>query len=68
VVWYKIAGGYTPLDHQAFTVLGISIFAVGLFAWLRLVNGNIRAGRFLLSAQMVAVLTESVLSFTGGGR
>ncbi len=31
----KLMGGYTTLDHQRFTVLGISIFSLGLFLWLR---------------------------------
>jgi hypothetical protein len=43
VVWYKIFGGYSTLDHQLFTVLGISVFALGLFMWLRLVNSDTRA-------------------------
>ncbi len=43
VLWYKILGGYNPLDYQVFTVLGISIFALGLFMWLRQINTNLRA-------------------------
>jgi hypothetical protein len=29
------AGGYTPLDHQAFTAAGAGLFALGLYLWLR---------------------------------
>jgi hypothetical protein len=32
---YRALGGYSWSDHQWFTVLGVSIFCVGLFAWLR---------------------------------
>lgn len=39
--FYKIAGGYSYADHQKFTVLGLSIFSVGLLAWLRSLNINI---------------------------
>lgn len=28
-------GGYSTYDHQVFTILGVSGFAVGLYAWLR---------------------------------
>lgn len=34
-VYYRLAGGYTVLDHQRFTILGISIFALGLYFWLK---------------------------------
>jgi hypothetical protein len=32
---YLFRGGYTPLDHQRFTVLGVAIFSLGLWFWLR---------------------------------
>jgi hypothetical protein len=32
---YAVQGGYTPLDHQIFTVSGIALFGVGLFLWLK---------------------------------
>ncbi|NMB55332.1 MAG: hypothetical protein GYA15_11575 [Leptolinea sp.] len=31
---YRINGGYSVLDHQRFTILGIMIFALGLYFWL----------------------------------
>lgn len=34
VGWYKVLGGYSEYDHQIFTVLGVSIFCLGLFKWL----------------------------------
>jgi len=39
---YKINGGYSILDHQRFTILGIMIFALGLFFWLRQFKFDIR--------------------------
>ncbi len=34
-IYEKLTGGYSVLDHQRFTVLGISLFGVGLYLWLR---------------------------------
>ncbi len=34
-LYEKLTGGYSVLDHQRFTVLGISLFSVGLYLWLR---------------------------------
>jgi hypothetical protein len=42
VIFYKIFGGYSYADHQTFAVLGISIFALGTFFWLKSLNLNIR--------------------------
>lgn len=53
VVWYKISGGYNPIDHQVFTIIGISIFALGLYKWLRLINKNIRA--VILSTLIISI-------------
>jgi hypothetical protein len=53
VVWYKISGGYNPIDHQFFAIIGISIFALGIYKWLRLINKNIRA--VVLSTIIISV-------------
>jgi hypothetical protein len=63
VVWYKISGGYDPLDHQVFTVLGISIFALGLFMWLRLVNTNLRAVVFGVLVMSVSFKVTEITRF-----
>jgi hypothetical protein len=63
VVWYKLLGGYNPIDHQIFTVLGISIFALGLFMWLRLVNTNIRAVVFSVLVMSVSFKMTEILRF-----
>jgi hypothetical protein len=43
VLFYKIAGGYSIFDHQVFSVIGVSVFALGLFLWLNLLIPNVRA-------------------------
>ncbi len=61
---YKINGGYSYADHQIFTVLGLSIFAVGLLLWLHSLKIN---PVFVLTAVMLisvsSRLTE-ILRFT----
>jgi hypothetical protein len=52
-VWYKISGGYNPIDHQFFAIIGISIFALGIYKWLRLINRNTRA--VILSTIIISV-------------
>ncbi len=63
VLWYKIAGGYSVLDHTVFTILGISIFALGLYKWLRLVNTNIRAVVFSVLVMSVSFKMTEILRF-----
>ncbi|NPV85181.1 MAG: hypothetical protein HPY45_04125 [Anaerolineae bacterium] len=45
---YRLTGGYTSLEYQRFTILAISIFALGLFRWLKLlkIGVNMRAVAF----------------------
>jgi len=61
--WYKISGGYNPLDHQIFTVLGISIFALGLFIWLKSINGNLRAVIFATLVMSVSFKVTEATRF-----
>jgi hypothetical protein len=53
VLWYKISGGYNPIDHQFFAIIGISIFALGIYKWLQLINKNTRA--VILSTVIISV-------------
>ena len=62
-VWYKIAKGYDPIDHQVFTVLGISIFALGLFMWLRLINTNLRSVVFAALIMSVSFKMTEIMRF-----
>ena len=63
VGWYKITGGYNPLDYQLFTVLGISIFALGLFMWLRLINSNLRAVVFAVLIMSISFKVTEMIRF-----
>ncbi len=63
VAWYKITGGYNPLDYQFFTVLGISIFALGLFMWLRLINSNLRAVVFAVLIMSISFKVTEMIRF-----
>jgi hypothetical protein len=51
--FYKVAGGYSMLDHARFTILGISIFASGLYVWLRSLQFNRRA--CLVAALLIGI-------------
>jgi hypothetical protein len=63
IPWYKITGGYNPLDYQFFTVIGISIFALGLFMWLRLINSNLRAVIFSVLIMSVSFKVTEIIRF-----
>ncbi|MBM3211810.1 YfhO family protein [Candidatus Poribacteria bacterium] len=66
VLWYKLAGGYSSIDHQLFTIFGLSIFGLGLYYWLKLLNINLRAVVFGVLIMTVSFrLTES-LRFPNG--
>jgi hypothetical protein len=63
VLWYKAFGGYSPLDHQLFTVLGISIFALGLFMWLKLINEDIKSVVFAVLVMSVSFKVTEIIRF-----
>ena len=42
VGWTLLRGGYNQVDHQRFAVFGISLFALGLFFWLRSLRTRLR--------------------------
>ncbi|WP_204105117.1 MULTISPECIES: YfhO family protein [Spirulina sp. CCY15215] len=62
-IFYKLAGGYTRFDHQLFTVLGISIFALGLFFWLKQFRLNLRAILFATLIMSVSFKVAEILRF-----
>ncbi|MGD0552346.1 MAG: hypothetical protein ABSB25_06810 [Sedimentisphaerales bacterium] len=63
LLWYKAFGGYSPLDHQLFTVLGISIFALGLFMWLKLINKDIKSVVFAVLVMSVSFKVTEIIRF-----
>ena len=42
-LYYRFAGGYSAFDHQIFTVLGLCIFSLGLYVWLRESGAGVRS-------------------------
>ena len=62
-LWCKFLGGYRPLDYQIFAVFGLSIFALGLFMWLRLLNKNLRAVIFSVLVISVSFRLVEILRF-----
>ncbi len=45
-LWYKYMGGFSYLDYQRFSVLGLSLGAVFLYNWLRVFRVGIAAALF----------------------
>ncbi len=45
-LYYKLVGGFSWIDGQRFSVLGISLFGLNLFAWLQTIKVNWRAAFF----------------------
>lgn len=60
---YNFQGGYSTLDHHRFTVLGISIFALGLVLWLRRLNFNLRSVLFGALIMAVSFKVTELLRF-----
>lgn len=63
VLWYKLFGGYNSVDHQLFTILGISIFSLGLFMWLKLINKDIKAVVFAVLIMSVSFKVTEITRF-----
>ncbi len=53
VIYYKIMGGFSWVDYQRFSILGISIFSCCLYAWLRHLKVSARAA--LISTLIMAI-------------
>jgi len=62
-IWYRISGGYNPHDHQVFAILGISIFALGLYKWLQLLQSNIRSILFSVLVLSISFKVTEILRF-----
>lgn len=62
-VYYKLMGGYTVYDHQVYSVLGVSIFALGLYFWLRLHTPNRRAVLYAVLVVSVSFKLGELLRF-----
>ena len=62
-VLYVVNGGYTSLDHQRFTILGVSILALGLFVWLHSLRIPDRAAAFSALVMSVSFKVADILRF-----
>ncbi|NJO17386.1 MAG: hypothetical protein HC877_17075 [Thioploca sp.] len=62
-IYYKLTGGSTPLEHQYFTVLGVSIFSLGLFYWLKSLKLNVSAILFATLVMSVSFKIIEILRF-----
>lgn len=60
---YIVNGGYTSLDHQRFTVLGVSILALGLFVWLRSLRLPDRAAAFSALVMSISFKVADIQRF-----
>jgi hypothetical protein len=47
LLFYRIVHGLTYLDYQRFMVLGIAIFAVGVYVWMRSLHVQMRPALFV---------------------
>lgn len=65
-VFYRLAGGYSPLDHQRYAVLAIAIFTLGLFFWLKQFRFGLRAALFAALIMGVSFKTAENLRFVNG--
>ena len=62
-LYYKVAGGYQLLDHQRYAVLGIGIFALGLFRWLLWLRLSVRSALFSTLVMSVSFKLTEILRF-----
>ncbi len=58
LIIYKIFGGYSSVAHHRFTILGLSIFSLGIYYWLKVIN--IRSFSAFLSALITALSVGSL--------
>ena len=63
LAFYHWAGGYSVFDHQAFTVLGISIYGLGLYLWLSKLVSNRRAVVFSVLLVSVSFKLAELMRF-----
>ncbi|MBN1813021.1 MAG: hypothetical protein JXA14_14390 [Anaerolineae bacterium] len=61
--YYRLAGGYTALDHQRFTVLGVSLFSLGLYLWLRQLKLPPRSVLFATLVMSLSFKVTEILRF-----
>ncbi len=53
-IYYKLAGGFSWLDYQRFSTLGISMFAVFGYKWLRSLRVDLRPALFTMLVMAIS--------------
>ncbi|MCE5185853.1 MAG: YfhO family protein [Planctomycetaceae bacterium] len=66
VAWYKLRGGYDPIDHQLFTLAGLSIFGLGLYYWLKQISASRLAVLFSVLVMTVSFRLTETMRFPNG--
>ncbi len=64
LLFYKVSGRYSAYEHQVFTVLGLSIYGLGLYLWLRRITINQRAVLFAVLVVVSSFKLGDILRFT----
>lgn len=63
LILYRLAGGYTPDDHQVFTILGICVLCLGLYRWLRSLGSGIRPALFTALVMGTSMKVTELMRF-----
>ena len=63
IPYYILTGGYTLLDYQIFTILGLCIFSLGLYVWLCLILPNPRAALWGVLIMSVSFKLTEIVRF-----
>jgi hypothetical protein len=63
IAFYKVFGGYSYFDHQVFTVLGIGLFSLGTYLWLRSLNVKSEAALFAVIIAGTSLKITEIVRF-----
>lgn len=63
LAFFRLAGGYSIFDHQAFAIAGLSVYALGLYLWLSRLIPNRRAVMFAVLLMTVSFKLGEIIRF-----
>ncbi len=61
-IYYKLTGGFSWVDYQRFSILGVSLFAMFLYGWLRALKVHWRAALLATLIMCVSFKITGVLN------
>jgi hypothetical protein len=61
--YYKLFGHFSPWDYQILTILGISIFGLGLFFWLRRLTVTAPVALVTVMISVISLKVTELLRF-----